>query len=344
MDSMAAKYVQLRKTLEEKGYFQRTPWYYTVRIIATTAFFAISYGILLFSNTWWLTLIGIFTTAFFTVQFGFLGHEAGHGAITKNKNLQYILGQFSMSVINGVGYSHWKERHDTHHGKSNHEEEDPDLKNMVFFAFTTRKAMTHKGWKKLTTMYQSILLPIFAFFSVISLRVTAVTEMFTHSAKKRIADTPFILLHFAMWFLLPLPFIGFWNALLLYALTSLPVGFYFGMVFIPNHFGMRVVTDDDDLDFMTQQVETSRDIKLPRFLDWTFGGLNYQIEHHLFPTMSHKYLANAKKIVKEFCQEHKISYHEVGFARTYAEVIKYMHKVGMSLKQLRKMVDHSMFD
>lgn len=344
MGSMAAQYVALRKSMEERGYFQKTPGYYTARIMAMLLFFGTSYSILLFSTHWWLTLVGILTTAFFTVQFGFLGHEAGHGAITKNKTLQYILGQFSMSVINGVAYTHWKERHDTHHGKSNHEEHDPDLKNFDFFAFSTRKAMSRKGWRKLTTTYQSILLPIFAFFSVISLRITAVKEMFQMKAKRRVADTPFILLHFAMWFLLPLPFIGFWNAALLYALTSLPVGFYFGMVFIPNHFGMRVVTDKDDLDFMTQQVETSRDIRLPRILDWTFGGLNYQIEHHLFPTMSHKYLARAKKTVKTFCIDHGLSYHEVGFARTYAEVIRYMHKVGMSVKQLRKAVDHTMFD
>ena len=67
-------------------------------------------------------------------------------------------------------------------------------------------------------------------------------------------------------------------------------GVYMGMSFAPNHKGMPLVPKDVKLDFLRRQVLMSRNIRGSRVLDIVMGGLNYQIEHHLFPSMPRPHL------------------------------------------------------
>ena len=78
-------------------------------------------------------------------------------------------------------------------------------------------------------------------------------------------------------------------------------GLHMGMVFAPNHKGMPILEKDNDLDYLTQQVLTARNIKPNPLVDFMYGGLNYQVEHHLFPNMSRNRLGEAQKIVRPFC-------------------------------------------
>jgi len=105
------------------------------------------------------------------------------------------------------------------------------------------------------------------------------------------------------------------------------MGFYMGAVFAPNHKGMALIDRDAPVDFLHRQVLTTRNVK-PNFLvDYLLGGLNYQIEHHLFPSIPRNKLGQARLIVQKFCHERSIPYRESGLSQSYFEVLRYLHAV-----------------
>src|SRR6185437_13840909 len=105
-------------------------------------------------------------------------------------------------------------------------------------------------------------------------------------------------------------------------------GVYLGCSFAPNHKGMPVLDEDEKSDFLRRQVITSRNIRGGWLTDLALGGLNYQIEHHLFPSMPRPSLRHAREPVRAFCAQHGIAYRDSGFFASYAEVLRHLHTVG----------------
>ena len=103
-----------------------------------------------------------------------------------------------------------------------------------------------------------------------------------------------------------------------------------GGSFAPNHKGMPIVPRGMRLDFVQRQVVMSRNIRGSWFVDSAMGGLNYQIEHHLFPSMARPNLKRAKPIVEAFCREHGITYTETSLPTSYGIVVRYLNAVGLS--------------
>jgi fatty acid desaturase len=69
-----------------------------------------------------------------------------------------------------------------------------------------------------------------------------------------------------------------------------------------------------------------------KWISWYVGGLNFQIEHHLFPNMPRPHLARASEIVKAYCAEHKIPYTETSLTQSYGIVVRYLNTVGLSAR------------
>jgi fatty acid desaturase len=118
------------------------------------------------------------------------------------------------------------------------------------------------------------------------------------------------------------------------ALTFLAVqqglfGVLLGGAFAPNHKGMPIVPADARIDFLRRQVLMSRDIRGGRFTDFAMGGLNYQIEHHLFPSMPRPNLRTAQPLVQAFCAEQGLTYTRTTLAASYGIVLRYLNIVGL---------------
>jgi fatty acid desaturase len=107
-------------------------------------------------------------------------------------------------------------------------------------------------------------------------------------------------------------------------------GVYMGATFAPNHKGMPIIAPEARLDFFTKQVRTSRNVSGGWWATWLMGGLNYQVEHHLFPSMSRLHLSRAREIVREYCRTNDVPYTEVSMLRSYSIVIRYLNRVGLA--------------
>jgi fatty acid desaturase len=106
-------------------------------------------------------------------------------------------------------------------------------------------------------------------------------------------------------------------------------GVYMGASFAPNHKGMPQIPVDARIDFLRRQVTTSRNIHGAGTTTF-MGGLNYQIEHHLFPSMARPYLRRTSKIVREYCAQRGVSYTSVRAFESYGIVIRYFNRVGLA--------------
>jgi fatty acid desaturase len=116
-------------------------------------------------------------------------------------------------------------------------------------------------------------------------------------------------------------------------------GLYLGCAFAPNHKGMPTLTDADQLDFVRRQVLTSRNVTGSRLVDFVLGGLNYQIEHHLFPNMPRPNLRHAQPLVRAFCAHHGLPYVEASLLGSYAEALRHLHSVGGPLRPAPTVAD-----
>ncbi len=92
---------------------------------------------------------------------------------------------------------------------------------------------------------------------------------------------------------------------------------YLAAIIAPNHKGMPVWAKGARLSFLERQVLSSRNVNSHPVWDFLFGGLNYQIEHHLFPTMPRVHFKRARSIVKPFCAAHGLPYEEVDPLTSY---------------------------
>ena len=110
------------------------------------------------------------------------------------------------------------------------------------------------------------------------------------------------------------------------------LGVYLGCAFAPNHKGMPVLGEQDNLDFLRRQVLTSRNVSGGPLVETLLGGLNYQIEHHLFPSMPRPSLRHAQQPVRAFCEARGIAYHQTSLIGSYGQVLRHLHNVGGPLR------------
>ena len=96
---------------------------------------------------------------------------------------------------------------------------------------------------------------------------------------------------------------------------------------------MPQVEKGGELDFLRSQVLTSRNVRSSPLTDLLYGSLNYQIEHHLFPTMPRCNIRGAHKIVRAYCAELGVPYHETSIYRSYREILSFLHDVGAPLRR-----------
>jgi fatty acid desaturase len=232
-----------------------------------------------------------------------------------------------------MSYGWWLGKHNQHHANPNQVDFDPDIAIPVL-AFTKEDALRKRGFIKTMVKYQSYIFFPILMFETFSLRIGSLQFL---SARKdwkyRRVEMALFVLHFVWFFTLSFLALGFWPGLAFIAIQQALFGLYLSSVFAPNHKGMPVIPEDAEIDFLQLQVVTARNVRAHPVTDFWYGGLNYQIEHHLFPTMARNQLREAQKIIRAFCEECNVPYYETSILRSYAEILSYLHEVSAVLRQ-----------
>ncbi len=320
-------YPALRKLVEAQGLLNKTPWYYTRTASLLIVFFTGAWIVYYHFQNIYIQISIMCLLGFLGFRFGLLAHDAGHRAISAKKWLNETIGYISLTFINGISIHHWETKHNAHHKSPNFNPGDPDIEQV--FAYDETQARARKGLLRWITKHQiAFFVPLHALSVFDMIRNSLQHVLLRCPLKRKMIELTGLLMHLALWIGIPSYFIGFWKAILLYVIGTLVRGLYASLVFVPNHVGMPHPKPTDKLTYLEKQVITARNLTPSPLKDYIFGGLNYQIEHHLFPNMSRKYLKKAKTIIKNYCQTHNIPYKETGFFTCYKDVFTHMSQVG----------------
>ena len=329
-------FAELPRTIKQAGLLDRRLRYYGFRLAGNAVVLALAAtAFVLVGDSWWQLGIAALMGVVFT-QMAFLGHDAGHRQIFQSKRANDLVGLVHGNLLIGVSYGWWIGKHNRHHANPNHVDDDPDV-DISVLAFTSEQSLTKKGIFRFITKHQAIFFFPLLLLEGFSLHVISVAAVLRRDVKQWRLEAGLLAVHvvgyLAAAFLVMSPL----KAVLFILVHQAAFGLYMGISFAPNHKGMPMLTDEHQFDFLRKQVLTSRNVHGNWFTDLALGGLNYQIEHHLFPSMPRPNLRRAQALVHEFCDRHSISYAQCGLFRSYGYVLQHLHEAGAPLRGAAKL-------
>ena len=264
--------------------------------------------------------------AFGSVQVALIGHDAGHLAIFKSARANLAAGWLCWTLVLGIGFPYWFDRHSRHHSSTNDLANDPDLQwaGLVAYSDDALRARPRHRW---LMHYQALLGPIYTLGLAFAFRAEGwAFALGRLRGQRRAAEIAALTASAAVW-LLPSVTVG-WLWLLTFCLAQVLAGLYLALAIAPNHKGMPTWPAGTRLSFLERQVLSSRNNPPHPITDFVFGGLNHQIEHHLFPTMPRSHFGQARALVRPFCREVGLPYQEMGVWQSYGLVLSELRRVG----------------
>jgi linoleoyl-CoA desaturase len=314
-------YAKVKAYFDETGLARSGGWPFFRKFLFVVSWFFVSYALVLWSTT----VLGLVASSVFLgLAVGGIGlciqHESNHGACTQSQTLNRWLG-FSLDFIGGSSY-YWRWSHGLHHRFPNIEglDYDLDIAPVMRLAPWQERKWFHRFQKFYVWFLFTLTVPKWNFIDdyrdIIRGTVGEVAvgrprgrEMFLFCLFKLI---------FYSWALV-IPFLvhGWIAAIFIYWIWSATTGIVLGAIFQLGHLTFEAGTTDYPKDttslddaWITQQLDNTANFTINnRFVNWYAGGLNFQIEHHLFPHISHIHYPKLAGLVQDFCRENGLNYH-----------------------------------
>ncbi len=323
----------LSRQIRSAGLLKRRRISYAARIGLTLAGYAATWwAFVLTGDSWYQTIVAVAMGLAFT-QMAFLGHDGGHQQIARTKRANDLIGLVSGNLLVGLCYGWWVDEHSQHHAHPNHEGRDPDIGESVI-TFTDSQAGARAGRvERFIAAHQAWLFFPLLTLEGINLHVQSVDWLRrTPIRRYRRTELTLLAVHVVVFLTIVLLVLSPVKALAFLAIQQAVWGVYMGCSFAPNHKGMPTIPEGESLDFLRAQVLTTRNVRGGVFTDFLLGGLNYQIEHHLFPNMPRNNLRKAQPMVREYCRDMQIAYTETSLVGSYAMVLRHLNTVGRPLR------------
>lgn len=326
--SSAGEYQELCRRVKATGLFRSKPAFIWVRpAVLLASLGLVLAGMILWPHNLAVQILNGCLLGFAFMQIGFLMHDVGHRQVLRSPAANRAAGLFLGNLLIGVSYSWWVDQHNRHHRYPNNIDLDPDVQ-FAPLAFSPGQARAKKWpWRSLVK-YQGFLFLPYLLGEHWNLHAQSFDHVLRGRGRQGWAEGILLVCHqlayfgLAFWILGPLPAIAF------VACGKAVAGLYAGLVFAPNHKGMLMVDSGSQISFFRQQVLTSRNIRPGPLNDFLYGGLNYQIEHHLFSFLRQDQLAAAQSIIRPFCRERGIRYYETGMIQSLKEIFQHLQEAG----------------
>ena len=321
-----SEYAELSRQIKEAGLLELRSAYYILKITLTVAALAAGWiAFIVVGDSWWQLAVAAFLAVVFT-QIGFLGHDAGHRQIFGTRRASYVAGVLLGNLGIGLSYGWWVGKHNRHHAHPNQEDADPDIA-VGALAFTAAQARAGRGLARLAFRYQAYLFFPLLLLEAVGLHVASVQAL-ARQARRRPWECVLLIIHFAGYLIAVFLVLPPVKAVVFIIVQQGLFGLYLGCSFAPNHKGMPILDAADRSDFLRRQVLTSRNVRGGWLTDFALGGLNYQIEHHLFPSMPRPNLRRSQALIEAFCQQHDLTYCQASLAGSYAQALRHLNTVG----------------
>ncbi len=331
LDSTQRDYAVLKRRIQDAGLLDKRPAYYLLSITTNLLLLATCLLALFTVRSVWAQALAAVGLALVSGQLGFQLHDSGHRQMFSAAWKNALVGLVTGDALLGMSYGWWVQKHNRHHGNPNDVDLDPDIK-VGAVAYTREQAMARRGPGRWAAMYQAYLFFPLTTLLGYSMHVTGMTYLVTQQSRYRRLEFGLLAVHALVYISVLLYFLGPWSALMVVLIHKGVGGAYLASVFAPNHKGMLQTDSNNRLDFVRTQVLTARNVRGHPLTDLWYGSLNYQIEHHLFPSMPRLNMRRAQAIVKQFCDERGIEYYETSFLQSYRELLSFLNEIGAPLR------------
>ncbi len=325
-------FIQLREKIREEGIFDRDYRYYSILTVIMVSGFISSIIFLFLVNNPFLLFFSCILFSFFSVQLAGIVHDAGHRAIFSSALANDIAG-YIFGIMLGWAYTPWRSAHNKHHAYTNQKDKDPDLEVPVF-TFTTEHFDKRGKTQQFLIRYQVYLYFPFGCFAAALMKISGFITLLHSDKKNKLIEEISIGLSLFMWYIAPFFLFGIGKALFIIIVINLVTGFYIFNIFAPNHKGMPQLSADKEISFMERQIMTSRNIVGSWFNDILYMGLNYQVEHHLFPSVARNKLKLTSPYILQICQQRNIEFTRVSILESNRIILSELKNVSMAISKL----------
>jgi fatty acid desaturase len=319
VDPSTASFHALARQVRAIGLLDRRPGYYRVKITLTIFAFFAGWALFVMAGNSWAALAVAPVVGMMFTQLAFIGHDAGHNQVFGKRRRNRLLGLIVGNALIGLSFGWWVPKHNAHHAHPNEMGRDPDIGEGVALASSDAPGNRRGPLVSWLARWQAPL-----FFPLMLLRsggmhVLGIKRLLRRRDQASAVEACLIMLHAALyltvvlWVLFPL------KALAFVAVQQAVFSLYLGISFAPDHKGMPIIESATAIGFARRQVVTARNISGGRFITFILGGLNYQIEHHLFPSMPRPNLRRVQGLVRDFCAATDLGYREESFAGSFRQ-------------------------
>jgi fatty acid desaturase len=316
-------FAPLLRTVRDAGLLRPRRAHYAAIVAVDVGVFSLVWGALyMLGHSWWALFLAV-PAAVFTTRIMFIGHDVGHGQVARTARMNRIVGYIAGDLLTGLGSRWWIEKHTRHHANPNVVGRDPDVGAgaLVWTSDQARRRSSRVGlWagRNQATLYFPMLLG-----EALNLKVSS------FRAARGPRDILLLVGHTAGYLGGLVLILGPGRAAVFVAIHQALLGLHLGCAFAPNHKGMLMPDPADrQTDFLRKQVLTSRNVSGGRAVTWFLGGLNYQIEHHLFPSVTRPSLRATQVMVRSHCSALEIPYAEASLRDSMGLTLRHLHAVG----------------
>ncbi|SCE25960.1 acyl-CoA desaturase [Streptomyces sp. DvalAA-19] len=322
----------LLRAVKGQGLLDRRTGRYVLDIVANTvALGVVITALVSLGDTWWSLLLTL-PLALLWTRTAFLAHDAGHSQITGDRRASRLIGLIHANLLLGMNEAWWNDKHVRHHANPNHVDKDPDV-GVGALVWTQQQAIGREGFARWLTRNQARLFFPMLLLEGIALKVYGFQFLRRQPVGERVVSALLMTGHTALYATLLLTTLSPGKAVVFALLLHALFGLHLGLAFAPNHKGMEMPDPDGERwGHLQRQVLTSRNVRGSLLTDWFLGGLNYQIEHHLFPSMPRPHLRLAQPLVRAHCRSLGMPYTETGLVESYRQALAHMHEVGAPLR------------
>lgn len=324
-----SEFAALRREVQAARLLDRRRGHYSARIALTVlAFAAVWCGFWLVGNSWWQLAIGA-ALGLASTQVAFLGHDGGHRQVGRSRRVNDLLGITAGDLLVGLSFSWWVDKHNRHHAHPNVAGLDPDVRGGALVFTRAQASLRSSAFGRFAARHQAWLFFPMLTLEGLHLHLASVRWLLAGTGSRhRRAEMLLLSIHLIAYVTAVLLVLSPVKALVFVVMHQAVFGLYMGCSFAPNHKGMPTLTPDEEPDFLRRQVLTSRNVRGGWLIDLLLGGLNYQVEHHLFPNMPRPSLRRAQPLVRAYCERHGIAYTETSLIGSYVAALRHLNAVG----------------
>jgi fatty acid desaturase len=322
-NSAPSAYRVLAEQVRMAGLLRHRPWIYSARIIATIAGLAAGWAALFVVGDAWSALGVAAFLGLVSTHVVFLGHEAGHQQIASSRRVNRLIGLAVGNLLTGLSFGWWVPKHNAHHSHPNQVGRDPDIGIDVVDSIADDSVVrpSHAG-RAQRVAHVALSAPLL--FLEVGMHLSSVKALAQRRDRGAALEWLLLTVHAAIYLCAVFLVLSPLRALSFIAIQQGLFGLYLRLCFAPNHKGMPIIERDVEMEFAQRQVMTSRNLTGGRFVTFMLGGLNYQIEHHLFPTMPRPNLVRAQSTIRAFCAEAGLEYRQDSLRDSYREAVRYL--------------------